>query len=152
MTNEEMKAAESRLRYWLNLLPTSAPSHATCLDIYAVLDGIKSRLAADEQQSKDDAEPITECWLESLGWLRWDDRDDVYSGELYCIIGKWLGWETRLTFHLGSVEAVRMCDPDEADGLSAECVTLLGNPCSKSNRPARGQLRKLLEALKGGDV
>lgn len=115
MTSDELKAAAERILNRSRL-------HYECWvqsdnDECALAVELLKRLADDEQQAKEDAEPITEEWLRSLGF------GSVGRGILYLHVGHTgLSWSQLGMFY----------------GTTAIDVT------------TRGQIRKLLEALKGG--
>jgi hypothetical protein len=156
--NDELKAAAERLQAFIRkhdpgqcrMLSEGHSCQCLLCDVSRLGGAAMARLVADKAERAEREKPIDDEWLRSTGWKQWDDRDDIYSGELYCTFGEWLGWETRLTFHLGCIESVRMTNDDELSGVSAEAVILLGEPCSKSKPVTRGQLLDLLRALGKG--
>ena len=95
-------------------------------------DAYLSRLADDERQAAEDAEPITEEWLRSLGFTNQTMN----------------GW-SRLFDGDGSIcEVFVSHEGDVSICQDNDHVTLSMMP----RITTRGQLRKLLEALKGGDA
>ena len=121
MTTDELKAAAERLLAcdgeleWKEQYEGSE-NHDFNDDVDDVAKCFLARLAADEQQEKEDAEPITEELLRSLGFSA------AGRGILYMHVG-----------HTGmSWSQLGMFYGTTAIGIKT-----------------RGQLRKLLEALKG---
>lgn len=99
-----------------------------------------ARLAADEQRERGDAEPITEEWALQNG----GGRDDG-GGFAWKIWERGQGESTEEpAFHVLWSES-----------LWLECYSATGDTLGiieLMTPPTRGQLRKLIEALKGGDA
>jgi hypothetical protein len=126
MTTDEIKAAAERLRRWDAGERASAiyphphdPIESANNDAWDLAREYRKRLAADERQAAEDAEPITHAWLVASGWK--DDGNEIASTKAGRLTAVW----SQLGLSYGTV----WIDIDTRD-----------------------RLRKLLEALKGGDA
>ena len=137
MTSEEMKAkAEKRVREIADAIGWSGDMRVNMTTVVGALrcavkmldEERAARLAADEQLEREDAEPITGHVIASLM------PKEQFGEALYTIASFALSSEVRLS--IGGVVG-------DDGGFS---VAIHGTPAITT----RGQLRKLLEALKGG--
>jgi hypothetical protein len=133
--NDELKAAGDRFTNRgtsYNALGADMIEIPTALfcDMKYLSEQLAKRLSADEQKSREDAEPITEEWLRSDEW----EFQGVY----------WHHSIPRKRELLLS-QAWEHSDVLLKNNASPQFVS-----CGRFT--TRGQLRKLLEALKGGDA
>lgn len=120
MTNEELKAAAERL---LSKVGYANGLHDFVRDFKGVARAFLSRLAAE----REDAEPITEEWLLSNGFIDDGDEERWNSGIDFgnCVVSNHTG--ICIWYFSGSHTSI----------IRTDIHTI-------------GQLRRLLEALKGG--
>ena len=133
MTSEELKASIGVAEAW------GIGGGLVKGDFSRILEAAKlhlASLAADEQREREDAEPITDVWSfqEMGGSYKFDDEDEVED----C---SFIGW---------SLSTADECGPSVAYYVEDGQLFLDGTGVPGVFLRTRGQLRTLLEALKGG--
>lgn len=135
------------LKYAQDLFKILAPQCEPMDNLNGVISQIDN-WCAGKLPPADDAEPVTEEWLRSVGWNQWDATDGNDDFDLWLPANSELGWPCRLAWCVNGLYVVRMVDDETEDYLgTAESVELL-NSRNRKKTITRGDVRALLRALK----